>query len=298
MPVESATYVNQLNVSNPPASDGLAQADDHLRLLKAALLATFPNLNSAANCTPTEMNQLAAANRTLGLANGTVGVPSVYFDSDTDLGFFRFAANQMKIAGRLLGQGALPVGHVSMFAHQVPGLGTASGAGFEWLELNGALYLRADYPDLAVLYGVAYGGDGVTTFGVPNMKDTGRFPRSRSGTFDFGVAHANQNAAHTHTAGTLAADSGGAHTHTGTTDSSGAHNHTVSMSSVASMQAGASSVILPTASTATSTDGAHTHTFTTASGGAHTHTVSGSTASSGAAEARPDAFTLLFAVKT
>jgi len=43
MPVESATFVSGLNSSYPAGSEAKSQGDDHLRLLKAVLLATFPN---------------------------------------------------------------------------------------------------------------------------------------------------------------------------------------------------------------------------------------------------------------
>jgi hypothetical protein len=42
MPLEAATYINDLVVTNPPSSDSKSQGDDHLRLIKAALKATFP----------------------------------------------------------------------------------------------------------------------------------------------------------------------------------------------------------------------------------------------------------------
>lgn len=48
MALETATYINQLDATNPPGGDPIANAADHLRLIKAALKATFPNLGSAA----------------------------------------------------------------------------------------------------------------------------------------------------------------------------------------------------------------------------------------------------------
>lgn len=45
MGLESASYVAQLNSSNPASTDSKAQGDDHLRLLKAVLQTTFPNAN-------------------------------------------------------------------------------------------------------------------------------------------------------------------------------------------------------------------------------------------------------------
>ena len=56
MALESGTYINSLNAANPVSTDGLAQADDHLRLIKSTVKATFPNLSGAAAATHTELN--------------------------------------------------------------------------------------------------------------------------------------------------------------------------------------------------------------------------------------------------
>jgi microcystin-dependent protein len=39
-----------------------------------------------------------------------------------------------------------------------------------FLECDGTIYNVPDYPDLAAYLGSSYGGDGTTTFGVPNYK--------------------------------------------------------------------------------------------------------------------------------
>lgn len=44
MPLESATYLFDLVPTNPPGTDGVSQGDDHLRLIKAVLQNTFPNI--------------------------------------------------------------------------------------------------------------------------------------------------------------------------------------------------------------------------------------------------------------
>jgi len=43
--IEAATYIHQLDPANPAATDQLADADNHLRMIKAALKATFPNIS-------------------------------------------------------------------------------------------------------------------------------------------------------------------------------------------------------------------------------------------------------------
>lgn len=57
MALESAVYISDLNVANPSATDLTSQGDDHLRLIKSTLKATFPNINGACNATPLQMNQ-------------------------------------------------------------------------------------------------------------------------------------------------------------------------------------------------------------------------------------------------
>lgn len=61
MPLESAGFVNQLDADNPLPTDQKAQGDDHLRLIKAVLLSTFPNFNAALLKTPAFLNELGAS---------------------------------------------------------------------------------------------------------------------------------------------------------------------------------------------------------------------------------------------
>jgi microcystin-dependent protein len=56
MSLETATYLHQLNVANPAGSDKLQQGDDHLRLIKAVLKNTFPNLTGAMTLTQQFLN--------------------------------------------------------------------------------------------------------------------------------------------------------------------------------------------------------------------------------------------------
>lgn len=56
MGLETATYISDLIATNPTTADKRRQGDDHLRLIKAALLATFPNITGALSATHTELN--------------------------------------------------------------------------------------------------------------------------------------------------------------------------------------------------------------------------------------------------
>ena len=65
MALETATIISDLNSSNPTSTDGLAQADDHIRLIKAVLQSTFPNINAAMTATDEVLNGLDARVTTL-----------------------------------------------------------------------------------------------------------------------------------------------------------------------------------------------------------------------------------------
>jgi hypothetical protein len=59
MTVETASYISQLNTSNPAASDNISEGDDHLRLIKSVLQTQFPNLaTTAVTQTSAQMNKL------------------------------------------------------------------------------------------------------------------------------------------------------------------------------------------------------------------------------------------------
>ena len=71
MALESGTFIDSLNVANPVSTDALAQADDHLRLIKSTIKATFPNLTGAVTLTHAEINALQGLAGNLSAPQGT-----------------------------------------------------------------------------------------------------------------------------------------------------------------------------------------------------------------------------------
>jgi len=59
MALETATYIDGLNASNPAASDAISTADDHLRLIKSTIKATFPNITGPVTATQAAINGAA-----------------------------------------------------------------------------------------------------------------------------------------------------------------------------------------------------------------------------------------------
>lgn len=59
MSLETTTYINGLVPTNPLGSDPLSDADGHLRLIKAAIKATFPNITGEVSVSQNDLNAIA-----------------------------------------------------------------------------------------------------------------------------------------------------------------------------------------------------------------------------------------------
>lgn len=56
MPLETATFIHQLNAANPLGSDPVAAGDDHLRMIKSAIKSTFPNITGPITVSQSDIN--------------------------------------------------------------------------------------------------------------------------------------------------------------------------------------------------------------------------------------------------
>jgi hypothetical protein len=80
MGLETVTLINDLVITNPTSSDPRSEGDDHLRNIKKAVKATFPNLTAAVTPTAVELNHVGGAtgniqtqlNAKVGTAGGTM----------------------------------------------------------------------------------------------------------------------------------------------------------------------------------------------------------------------------------
>lgn len=149
MTVESATYLDDLDPSYPAGGDDIPEGDNHIRLLKSVLKATFPSVAGAVSASHTE----------LGYSAGVTSGIQAQLDALSVL----IAANTAAIAA-LEG---LEVGDIKL-----RGVATA-GSG--WLECDGSAVSRTTYAALFAAYSTTFGaGDGSTTFNLPDLR--GRAP--------------------------------------------------------------------------------------------------------------------------
>lgn len=280
MPLETASYISDLVSSNPAATDGVNQGDDHLRLIKSAVKATFPNISGAVTATHGALNYLT----TPGFRgpNGDATAPSMSFASETSLGFYRLEAGTtghhgaLAVSGLVTGGGfatsgtgtfgtvvgALPAGTIMDFA------GPTAPSG--WVECDGYEISRTTFAQLFARIGTTWGvGDGSTTFKIPALASRYRRHRGNSDLNTAGAVGSYQsfaNASHTHAVTGSTGDQSNGHTHTYSGTSTGVsvgHTHTYS-------------------GTSTTESVGHTHDYSGTSAGqsvGHTHTYSSTSGS-------------------
>jgi microcystin-dependent protein len=202
LPLETATFIPDLTTSNPAHTDGLSQADSHMRLIKATVKNTFPNFTSAA-LQSTQAQLDAAATAIAGTAYyrflmGTAALPAITPVGNPNTGLWSPAANQLAVslggvnaatwaggvfnsvlpfgAPAVVSTGAysggtgqlVPIGHTGIWWDDV----LPTEGGYAWA--NGQIIASANTvcPVLLARWGSRFGGNGVTTMGVPDLRDT------------------------------------------------------------------------------------------------------------------------------
>ena len=80
MGLESGTYINSLNASNPVSTDGIAQADDHLRLIKSTVKSSFPGITGPVTSSHTELNKLDGVSASTAEINKLTGFTGTVAD--------------------------------------------------------------------------------------------------------------------------------------------------------------------------------------------------------------------------
>jgi hypothetical protein len=81
MTVETATYISDLNDTYPTSTDSKSEGDNHLRLIKSVIKATFPNITGPVTKTQAQLNATAgdasgpasSVDNTLPRFDGTTG---------------------------------------------------------------------------------------------------------------------------------------------------------------------------------------------------------------------------------
>lgn len=266
MPLETGTYISDLNPANPSSVDPTSQGDDHLRLVKHTIKQTFPNLTGAMTANQAQLNKMVTVTASDEELNRTIGLTE-------DLTTTHAAINAAIQANgdRLDSLEATPAGSIIMFA------GASAPTG--WVLCDGQALDRTANAALFAAIGTTYGaGDGSTTFNVPDARD--RFPRAAGTDYTLAATHDSQNKAHTHSV-----------TASGSTSTNGNHQHSINTAGGSRLfnHSGSGDTAFATipGSVNTTSKGNHSHSVS----------VSGTAASSGASEAMPKGIVFNFIIK-
>lgn len=148
MALETGTYIDDLNVNNPASTDGLGQADDHMRLIKSTVKSTFPSITGAVTSTHGELNLMDG---------GTSRVSATLVDGDG------FVVNDGGTMKQVLASSAKAYMGIPS---SILGLGISDGSSGQFLKTNGSGSFSFDTPTNNYLSSVSFNtGDGVLTLG-------------------------------------------------------------------------------------------------------------------------------------
>jgi hypothetical protein len=152
MALETGTYINALDAANPVTGDQLSQADDHLRWIKSAILASFPNITGAMTATHTILNGLDARATALEGAyvakDGSVALTGTWDASGatwSDLGAVTTAdINGGSIDGTIIGAASAAAGtFAALVGTTLNATGAATFGSTVLLNANPTLDLQA-----------------------------------------------------------------------------------------------------------------------------------------------------------
>ena len=229
MALETASYIHQLEPSNPAPTDQLRQADDHLRLIKQTLRQTFPNITGPITVSQNDLNNPSVIPVGLGAIwfLGEATVPSGWAVCDGRTvplsdgsgnivtpnmqGLIPMGANASYAVGALLGQPSVTV--------------STNSAGSHSHTVDGGDHTHSG----------TIGGHSLTVAEIPAHSHGNGINDSSDAMFSYGAkpAPSTRNSADNNSAGaslqgnTETIGSGAAHSHTLTIGTS-SHAHEVS----------------------------------------------------------------------
>lgn len=188
MGLEQATFINGLVTTNPTATDSVAQADDHIRLIKTAIRNTFPGVTDALSVTQDELNVLDA--NTSPTASTLTNTWRMIVNDGTDMKQINMTDLKTYLTGNLaitssmitdgtIQEADLADGSVSQAKLAPDAQGVPSGiimawptgtAPTGWLLCYGQDVSRTTYSTLYTAIGTIYGSNDSTTFTLPDLR--------------------------------------------------------------------------------------------------------------------------------
>ena len=102
MALEVGTYLDDLVNTNPASTDGIGQADDHIRLIKKVLKNTFPNITGPVLGSQAELNLIDGLTSTTAELNKLDGYTGTVSDLNKIVATTATAAELNKLDGAVV----------------------------------------------------------------------------------------------------------------------------------------------------------------------------------------------------
>jgi microcystin-dependent protein len=200
MALENATYINGLVPTNPLSTDTVAQADDHIRLIKQALKATFPNITGPVTQSQSQLNSPIPSGF-IGMWSGSIAtIPVGWLLCDGNNGTPNLTDKFVIGAG-----GAYAVGASGGSSTQTLTVGNLPAHTHSGISDSGGAHTHSiTDPGHAHSYTAAGGQNNV-------------YPGNNGGAYPYGSTTGGATTG-------ITINSGGAHTHSFTTNSTGSGN--------------------------------------------------------------------------
>jgi len=140
MSVETAPYINSLNTALPASNDPKSEGDDHLRVIKSAVKATFPNITGAVTVTQTDLNYVSGVTSAIQTQiNSKANSASPVFTGNPTAPTASASDNTTTLATTAMVQAALIAS--TGIGGQLPG---QSGNANKFLKTNGSVASWSD----------------------------------------------------------------------------------------------------------------------------------------------------------
>lgn len=211
MALETASFISQLNAANPLSTDTVSQADDHLRLIKNVLKATFPNLDAPVTATPSQLNAPVPVGL-IAMWSGAIGaVPSGWFLCNGSNGTpdlrdrFVVGAGSTYAVGATGGSATVTLNESQMPNHTHVISATTSGAGAHTHTINDPGHAHGLKARLRMIDGAGEEGDDTVS-----TTDTALANYIAQATTGITINSVDN---HTHTISASAATTGGGQSH-------------------------------------------------------------------------------------
>jgi hypothetical protein len=116
MGLETGTYIDSLVTTNPASTDGLAQADDHIRLLKSTIASSFPGVSGAVTATHTELNALDGITSSTSELNVLDGITATTAELNFTDGVTSNIQTQLNAVAATAAAAIVPSGIISLWS--------------------------------------------------------------------------------------------------------------------------------------------------------------------------------------